>query len=349
MRIVHFAPFAPCGCGLYEAARDMMIGDRKAGHDAHFVDTGPTTETVHTEGKPGQIDTRGGSELRTEDPEIALYADVIVAHTGIPDNWIVKTTAPILWIMHGRPAACFKPEQFGKGMSYSLIKEIGEWPRVKAMVTFWPYHVQFWKPIIEENKIVCFSAPPIDEIRFSPDGTRHDFKNLGGKYNIMVAESWRDDIDIYEITNGIIEYAKHARGQAKFHFYGMETPLRCWEYLIAKLRHYDALGELWGRRPDIEEVYRAADLLLSPQRIVTRTVGEALSCGTPVIAAKGCSFATWTVKPDEPGEVADIIGTALNEIGTIPDEIERRVRESASQFTLKEYSDRMNKLYERIA
>ena len=348
MRIIHFAPFAPCACGLYEAARDMVIADRRAGHDAHLVDVGPTMrDGTHTDGKPGQIDSRGGTEIKTAEPGVAFFADMIVAHTGIPDNWIVQTQAPIVWILHGRPAACFRPEQFGNGNSYTLMATLATWPRVKKMVTFWPYHVQFWNPIIPADKLVCFPAPPIDETRFSPEGTTHDFADLGGKYNVMLSDAWREDVDIYEITHGAIEFAK-SRKDVRFHFYGVQQPLRCWEFMFAELRRLGALGEVWGQRPNIEEVYRAADALLSPQRIVTRTVGEALSCGTPVIAAYGCEKATYQINPAEPVSIKAQLGAMIQNVEDNRESVKNRARESAKDFSLAEYSKNMNRVYESI-
>ena len=352
MRIVHFAPFAPCACGLYEAARDMVIADSMAGHEAHFVDVGITTqikgEFKQEPGVPGKEDFRCGKKLITEDPIIAHTADIIVAHTGVPDNWISSCQAPIVWILHGRPTACFKPEQFGTGNSYSLIATLAQWPRIKAMVTFWDHHVLYWEPIIPKDKLVCFPAPPIDENRFNPIGKKHDFKELGKEWNIVLTDSWRDDVDIYEIIHGAIEVAK-TRNDVRFHIYGIDNKLpACWEYLIAQLRKYDALGELWARRQDIEEVYRAADILLSPHRIVTRAIGEALSCGTPVIAADGCDLATFTTRPDEPDDVALDIHDLINGITYDPMRIKEKVSNSAKALSLEEYSKNMNNVYNRI-
>lgn len=352
MRIVHFAPFAPCACGLYEAARDMVIADRLSGHETYLVDVGITTlikgEFKHEEGIPGKKDTRGGTEVISEDPSIAQKADILIAHTGIPDNWIVQCQAPMIWILHGRPLACFRPEQFGVGNSYSLIANIAKWPRVKAMVTFWQHHVPYWLPIIPTEKLVCFTAPPIDEKRFCKEGEKHDFKELGGKWNIMLAESWREDVDMYEIVHGAIEFAK-TRTDVKFHFYGLVSPVPiCWEFLISELRKLNALGELWARRPNIEEVYRVADVLLSPQRIVTRTIGEALSCGLPVIAANGCQQATWTTFPDEPFEVTDTLKLALNDLEHDKENVLEQVKINAEAFSLTNYSLQMNRLYQNI-
>jgi len=343
MKIVHFAPFAPNACGLYEAARDMYSADTRARHDTHFVDTG-------IDGAPGKIgasDRRGDVILTTSDPKVVYDADFIIAHTGVSDNWLVKCNAPIIWILHGRPLACFRPEQNGGNRSYSLIAELATWPRVHKMVTFWDHHVPYWKTIIPEDKLVCFSAPPIDERRFAPEGAVRDWGVMRGEHNIMIAESWREDVDIFEITHGAIEAARRMDG-LKFHFFAMETPLGCWDYLIDELRRLNAKGDIVGRIGEISDAYRAADLLLSPQRITTRSIGEALSCGTPVIAANGCNHATLTVTPDDPNDVAGAIEEAIVNIRELPDTIQSDVKAKADDFSLANYSAQMNELYESM-
>lgn len=353
MKIVHFVPFAPNACGLYEAARDMAVADFLSGHDSHVVDVGVTSGGVKAPAKIGAIDNRGGNKITAINPETVYDADVIIAHTGVPDNWIVQCQAPIIWVIHGRPAVCFSPEQFGRGHSYSLIAKLAQWPRVKAMLNFWPRHVKFWEPIIPKNKLVTFPVPPIDLKRFSIEGNIHDFGKLGGKFNVMICESWREDVDIYEMTHGAIEFAKINK-DTKFHFWGMETQkgtaflLKCWDLLIAELRKYDAVGELMPRRTDINEIYRAADLVLSPQKIVTRTIGEALACGTPVIAARECEYATYTASPDNPVSVCKALGEAMFDFKRNKAKIINRVKETAKMFSLMEYSKRINKLYEEI-
>lgn len=347
MKIVHFAPFAPNACGLYEAARDMVIGDRISGHDALFVDVGVHEENNQREGKAGQKDERGGTVVESVDPREVMDADVIVAHTGIPDNWIVKCQAPMVWILHGRPTACFRPEQFGKRMSYSLIADTAKWQRTRAMVTFWDYHVKFWEPIIPETKLVNLSYPPIDEKRFSRKGYTHPFGIKHGRVNIGIAETLREDIDNYEITMGVVELSKQ-RNDVRFHFFSMHTPLRGWEYLLGELRKRGTLGEAWARIPNIQEMYRACDIMLSPQLIVTRTVGEALSCGTPVIAHKECSLATWKTNTHNPSDVARVISLAMDDVIYRKRELDKKVNTAAAKLSLSNYSKKMNKVYEGV-
>jgi len=349
MNIVHFAPYGVNACGMYEAARDMVVADIKSGHIASFVDIGSTTtDYKKCEPKVGEVDNRGDVPIVTKDPSIANEADIIVAHTGVPDNWIVKNQAPVIVIMHGRPAASFAVEQSKKMVSYSLMAEFASWPRVKKMVTFWEHHVDFWKLIIPESKLVCFGAPPIDKSRFSDKGEKYDFGGKGGKWNIVIADTWRDDVNSFEIVNGAIEAAKRIPG-IKVHLFAMPNPLpQCWEYLVGELRNLNSLGAIWGRRDKMEEVYRGADIVLSPQRIVTRSVGEPLCCGTPVIAANGCKEATIAVDTGSPKDVADGIEKLISMMTSSLECVQKNIKMQAESFSLGKYSERMNLIYNEV-
>jgi len=345
MKIVHFTPFAPMACGLYEAARDMVVADKLAGHEVFVVDVGTTINNQHTPGVIGKEDKRNGTNIVSADPIVARHADLLIAHSGVPDPWFSVCQTPMIWVLHGRPAACFKPEQFKRGHSYTLMADIATWPRVKVLLSFWPFHTKYWNSIISEEKLVCLPAPPIDSNRFNSNGPEHDFGAKRGKWNIVIADSWREDVDLFEITNGAIECAKNTPG-VKFHFYGVENPLPpCWDRLLLVLQQLGALGDVWDRRPNIEEVYRAADMVLSPHRIVTRIIGEALSCGTPVIAARGCEFATWTCIPEELEDVASIIQEAISQLSINRKGIKHQVKEVAKAFSLIEYNKEMEKIY----
>jgi glycosyltransferase involved in cell wall biosynthesis len=327
----------------------MIVADRLMGHDSNLVDVGITRGTEHTPGEPDKVDSRGGTEIVSVDYKIADYADVLVKHTGVPDFWVSRNQVPIIWIIHGRPGACFRPEHFGNGNSFTLMSQLARWPRVKAMVTFWEYHVKFWHAIIPKEKLVLFDAPPIDGQRFSRYGKKHDFEALGGKYNIVLADSRREDVDLYEVANGCIEYARNNPGSgARFHFYGMEIPLGPWDLLFAELRSMNSLGEVWSRRPDMEDIYRAAHILVSPQMMATRVIGEALSCGTPVIAEKECRFATWKTDIRNPESVAATIASAVSDLKAFPERIQQEVETSSAELSLEVFGEKMDELYNKV-
>ena len=346
MRIVHFAPFAPNACGLYEAARDMVIADFIAGHDVYMIDTGITVGDTYIPGEIGKRDDRGGSYIVSSDPFIVNSADIIVAHSGIPDNWIAYNQAPIIWILHGRPRACFKPENEGRGHSYSLMAQLAQTPRVKKLVTFWPYHVKFWEPIMSKDKLVCFDAPPIDQSRFSPNGPKYVHQKKG-KWNILVADNWREDVDTYEMIHGIIEASKRVDG-LKVHFCSMFKTDGPWRFLLNELDKNGCLGEVAPLVINMEHRYRDVDFLISPNRIVVRTIGEAMSCGIPVIAAKGCDFVTYTATMDEPNNVADVICRLIEDLDNNKESVINKVLEIAKLFSLERYNQQMSIIYNQI-
>lgn len=318
LKVCHLAPFAPHRAGIYEAARDLARADVLAGHDVAFVDTGatPAGSGTREEARVGARDERGDWTLATASPEVADAADVLVFHTGVPDHWVVTNQAPIVWIVHGRPLACFRPEQNGAGSSYSLYAQVSRWPRSKAMVHFWPEFRVFWDVVFPDGKQVALDFPPIDPARFAPAGPTHEFApEHKGRWNGLLCDSWREDVDLYEVMHGALEAARRLPG-LKWHLYALEAGeggrvRPCWEHLLTSLRKAGALGEVCGRMPDMDRVYRACDVLLTPHRIVTRCIGEAQSCGTAVVAAEGCAVTPWVARPDEPLAVARAVEKAL--------------------------------------
>jgi len=349
MKIVHFGPFAPNQSGMYEAARDMVIADHMNGHDVFFVDVGAmTTDGKKIEPKDGKEDDRAGLNIISAKPDVCNDADILIYHTGVPDNWVVKNQAPIIMILHGRPASCFVVEHNGSKQSYSLMAHLATWPRIKKMVTFWDYHVQFWNHIIPKEKLVCFDAPPVDDNRFSPFGSKYDFAGKQGLLNVVIADTWRDDINTFEVMNAALDVAKKTT-DVMFHLFALKNPLpQCWELILQEFRKANALGATWGRRTDMEEVYRAADIVLSPQRIVTRTVAEPLCCGTPVIADSCCPYVPYKTDVRDPRETSRTLMDALHDLRNYPDNVADAVAKCSNAFSLNNYSESMEKIYEEV-
>jgi len=318
-----------------------------------FVDVGPSlADGTQQPARVGAVDDRGGFRLVTAPPEWADTADVIVYHTGAADGWVARNQAPIVWIVHGRPLACFRPEQNNSPLhSYSLYATVAAWPRVKKLVYFWPEFTPYWRVILPEEKLIALDWPAIDLQRFSPDGPKHVFaQNHAGRFNALICDSWRQDVDCYEITNGAIEAAKLIPG-LRVHFYSIETApgtnvlQYCWDLLTSGLRRLGALGELSGRNTEIDQVYRAVDFVMTPNRIVTRIIGEALACGVPVLAPHGCKVTPWTADIQDPEDVGRVAARLVQALRDDREGVRRQCLETAKQFGLDRFGEAMERVY----
>lgn len=341
----------------------MVRADTEAGHGVDFVDTGVTVASGATREDPqvGAVDDRGGFRLVTSPPAVLDHADVLVFHSGVPDAWVVRSQAPIVWILHARPLAAFRLERAHPELRpYSLLAAVASWPRTKRLVSFWPEHGPYWRTLLGEHagKLVTLEYPPIDLARFCPEGPAHEFApEHRGEINGLIADAAREDIDAFEVAHGAIKAASRIPG-LRWHFYALEPPLGPWEYVIDALRRMGALGELCGRMTDMEQVYRACDLVLTPQRIVTRTIGEAQACGTPVVAAYGCRVADWTAAVYDPSALADCIEDLVQalldgiDLTMLDDDrsIRRKVRRCAeARYGLERHAKQMSRIYESVA
>ena len=354
MEIVHFAPYGPYRAGIYEAARDMVRADTMRGHLVSFVDVGPVNGTGQQE--PPQvnaIDDRGGFQLVTQPPQWADTADLLVYHTGVNDNWVVRSQAPIVLVIHGRPLSVFRAEQDARPgrNGYTILRMLGDWPRVKKVAYFWPEFTPYWRNVVPEGKLAPIDWPPIDLQRFCPDGPRHEFsREHKGRWNALIADAWREDVDAFEIANGAIEAAKRIPG-LKVHLYSVETVpgtsnlQPCWAQLLGELAYRGAMGEVSGRQPGIEQMYRAVDFVLSPNRIVTRIAGEALACGTPVIAPHGCKVTPYTADVFDPEEVGEVAARLVADLEADREAVKAQCLATAERFSLERYGEAIERVY----
>jgi glycosyltransferase involved in cell wall biosynthesis len=292
MNIVHLSMFAPNRCGLYEASRDMARADIEAGHQVYFVDCGVRkNDGTFEQGLIGAVDDRAGFRLETCHPDLIDMGDIIIMHTCPISDWMVRNQAPIILVLHGRPRACYNPEIFGKRNSLSLYKTISNWKRTKKALFFWEEFIQYWENLLPNEKIACLDYPVIDQNRFKREGPKHTLINQGA-HNFLICDSEREDIDLFELINNCIVAAKKIPG-VKFHFYGVDMPLKdSQKFLFEELKRVGGLGDLQGRVSNMELVYRSVDAVISPNRIITRTIAESLSCGTPVITELGCKVSS---------------------------------------------------------
>jgi len=346
MKICHVAPFGPNKSGLYEAARDMIKADVISGHEVYFVDKGFTRTTGQEYAPKDSIDDRDGFKIILTDYSILNDVDIIIDHAGIPSEWLTNKNIPIVCITHGRPNASFNMEYFKKQKTYTCEADIVKNEQVKKIVYFWPEFKPYWDVIYPEDKTCILEYPTMDQYRFCPEGEKHIIEDKHkGEFNILICDSWREDIDMFEIINGVLEAAKTVKN-FKIHFYGMQTPIRpCWNVLIQEMYKRNCLGELCARMPNMEKVYRSMDAVLTPHRIITRVIGEALLTNIPVIASEGCKVAQFTCDPHDAYSVA----SAIKEFVNSNQELNKlNALEQSKHLYLENYSKEMNKIYHDI-
>jgi len=347
MKIAHCAPFAPNRCGLYEAARDMSKSDVLSGHTVYFIDCGVIENGKKEPIKTGLIDDRNGFKIISVHPDLINEVDIIIMHSGLDDCWLVKNQAPILWVVHGKPLDCFRPEQNDQRSSYSLYGELSKWNKVKKMIYFWPEYRPYWNPIFPKDKHCVFNYPVIDESRFCLEGKVHALEN-GGKYNVLICDSARADIDMFETAISCIEVAKVFPNKFKFHFYGFDHPIKkCWNNIFDELKRVGGLGDLKPRYTQMEEIYRAIDVVFSPNRINNRVVAESLCCGTPIIQETGGNgIGDYFCNVSDVKDVIQVFKMFKDDFDKGIDK--QKIVERSKVFNIKQFSEKMNKIYEEV-
>lgn len=346
MKIAHVAPYGPNKSGLYEAARDMVKADVMAGHEVYFVDKGYTRENGQEYAPKDSIDNRSGLTIKLTEPSILNNVDIIIDHAGIPNEWLTNKNIPIICITHGRPHASFNMEFFKQKKTYTCEAGIAKNEQVKKIVYFWPEFKPYWDVIYPEDKTCILEYPTVDEYRFCSEGEKHIIgDSQKGEFNILICDSWREDVDMFEVINGVLEAAKTIKN-FKVHFYNMATPIRpCWDLLVKKMYERNCLGELCARMSNMEKVYRSMDAVLTPHKIITRVIGEAISTNIPVIAANGCKVAQYTFDQHDALDIARAIKEFVN---SDQKQNKLNVLEQAKFLKLENYSTKMNKIYDEI-
>ena len=267
MKLAHIAIITPSRCGLYETTRELVTALRARGVDSRICD--PTTE------KKG-ID-RGALFA---DLAWAEKADLLINHSGLGSR-LEATAMPVVHVLHGRPRNSFLLEMGGKTPIYSYHYHKNKDARWKAIVTFWPEHVPYHTVMWPDVPIHTIQ-PPVDLDQWTPDGpSGYGWHGTGGEVNIVCTDAWRQDVDPFNVVNAFALSARKVKGW-KLHMYGCSKTLGAWAPLLKRIQDDGNLGQVTGWVSGLANVYRAADLLITPHTIHTRAVREATACGCPV-------------------------------------------------------------------
>jgi len=295
MKIAHFAVFSPNQSGMYGTVRDLILAERMQGIDAQFVD--------YTVEKGGALCSKVGlfdDGVATISHDWAYReADIIVRHSAVPDP-IVQVGTPIIMAMHGRPEYSFMQEHYGQNPVMKIITDHEADQNYTAYLTFWKEHLPFWSLVMPRRNIQYVPCP-VDLTRFCPDGKQFSSPHWNGRPNIIVADMWREDITPFSMIPAVDRFRTVYCREAKLHLFGLPPATKGFSaQLGTRLRSSGLVGEANTLVPFLDTVYRAADILVTPHRIATRVIREALASGCPVVAGTGCAYTPYTADPRDP-------------------------------------------------
>ena len=334
LNVVHIVPASPHQCGMYETARELVFAERKLGINAHIFD--PRSTKQQTKGKKQVVNAKkiscpkckhdfkiqdtqdiptapsawtGDRGVCVCDLEFALKSDVIVSHSGAPEDMFKDCQVPRIHVAHGRPNSSFRIEQSGQTPIYTMYKKFNEDPRWKYMITLWEGYEQYWKLVFPEVKTFL---PFVDLKEWSFEESDYDFGGNKGSINVVVTDIWRMDKTPFHVLNAFVLFAEQNPG-AKIHFYGLDPNGRGRDTLLDCLKERGILGETAGMVLNLKEVYRAADMLITPHTIATRTVREALACGLNVVAGLGNPYTEYNAYDEDLIAFSDMMNVSWND------------------------------------
>lgn len=274
MKLAHVAIATPGRCGLYETTRDLVEAERELGVDARIVDPKP-----HATLSPGKID-RG---VPLASMKWAVTADLIVSHSGHDGTPLEHTDQPIVVAAHGRPVSTWIMEREGGAPAYSYHAKRSRLDRYRACVTFWPEYAPIFQGLWGDKPVhVVPSMVNLDY--WNPGKTGYDFAGRGDEINVVMTDPWsRVDSNLLPVVHAFELFRHHAKG-ARLHIYALDSNERGMQAL--KMMLGDSLGVVQGWASDLRSVYRSADMLITPHRIYTRAIREAMACGLAVVSGR---------------------------------------------------------------
>lgn len=273
MKVAHFVVITPGRCGLYETTRELVAALRANGTDSRMFD--PTKDKNKL--FPGGTEDRGAVFC---DEAFLEEADIWVSHSGL-GKWEGEGQKPTVLVAHGRPRSSFLGENAGGTPVFSYHYNKNKDPKLRSVVTFWPQHVPYLQFMMPDKKI-HYVDPCVDLNFWSPGPSGYDFAGKSGNINVVITDSWRNDIDPFVPLHAAGVWARSQEG-VKLHIYATSSNQKGWAALAKRLQDDGTLGVYQGWANNLRVVYRAADMVLTGNEIDVRTVREAEACGCPVV------------------------------------------------------------------
>jgi glycosyltransferase involved in cell wall biosynthesis len=209
-------------------------------------------------------------------------ADVIVNHSGFDNTPLGATSQPVVLVAHGRPRSGFLSEVKGSTPCYSFKGTQNKNDRLKKVVTFWAEHIPYWQFMMPDKEI-CFVPPSVDLEAWKLDGpSGYKFAGKKGRVNIVITDPIRDDVDWFYPLQAAGLFAREVEG-VKVHVFGRLGKTRGHDAIIRRIQDDGNMGVVGGWVGGLDNVYRAATVMLTANEIATRSMREAMACGCPVV------------------------------------------------------------------
>jgi len=330
MRVAHCVTVAPNRCGLYGTAKELAAAEIKHGIDAGFLDVTPTDGIGATvngvlEGYPKIKDPA----LQPKSYEWAKKADAYIRHSYIPVE-LQTMGKPLLLCLHGRPESSFRLESDTKQAIMSTIFKRAHDDRYKALLCFWKEFILPWSLIVPRHKLFYVPAA-VDLDYYNPKGNVFQIdEDKQGTPNILIADIWREDVVPLNLLYAATVFQQKYCKTAKVHILALSgRHLKSLVGTIAGMKVTGVLGGIAPLTPNVNDFYRAADMVITPHTIATRTVREPLACGTPIVAGAGNKYTPYTASHMDIYAYAEAINECWEDIKSDRAEVRATARKTA--------------------
>lgn len=348
MRVAHCVTVSPNRCGLYGTTKDLVRAERMVGIDAGVIDVHISKNEPIINGWQETYKKIKDEELVPKSIEWARKADVFIKHTYIPME-LQSLGKPLLLALHGRPESSFQLEMIGQVNVLSHVQKRTADKRYKGFICFWKEFLSFWSFIVPEEKLFYVPAP-VDLEYYSPKGDVFDFKKHNGSPNILIPDIWREDVTPFNLLDSATRFQQYFCKTAKIHILTIHgRRLKVLGGILSGMKRVGALGVIMPMIKNIRELYRAADIVITPHIISTRIVRESLACGTPIVAGTGNQYTPYSANPMHPYAFAKAIKECWDDITSDPNTIKSMARKTAEMaFNLERTGKAMKKVLENL-
>lgn len=337
MKLTHICNYAPGFSGMYGTVRDLILEERKLGHEANVIDdAGGILKDKYGQDGITPVDVSFGDE-----------SDIICWHHAMAESWLNEPHRNIALFLHGTPEFNFFGELYEKeDKALSLILGLGNYNIPKVYITMWERHKEIWEALLKKPVHYIPAWTDVDNWKMS------EYKPVKGELRIALVDFWRITREPFNIFMAIeCLRRKYPRLNVKVDAWGLnEIPNTTWQAVIQYLIEDDVLT-LKGRSDNPEEdIYHNCDLVVSMSTEETRVVREAYSCGVPVVCARGeLNFTDYTCDAINPEKFAKTIYKCYTDLRKNTNKVRNILRSYAIEnFDVKKSAKKVIEIFDGV-